>query len=54
MLDYLGPTDELAHGLFGYSRAYNGGVLKMSDYSRSSNEVDSWSDFGTSCIPEIG
>ena len=47
--DCLGLTNEFAQRVFGYLRVYNGGVLKMSDYSRLSNEVDSLSGFGTRC-----
>ena len=54
MFDDLGLTNGFAQRLFGYLNDYIEGVLKMSDYSRSSNEFDSWSGFGMRCTLEIG
>ena len=45
-------TGGLEQGLSGCSRAYNGVVLKMFDYSKPSNEIDSLKGFGTKCTPE--
>ena len=45
-----GPTNGFERGL----RVYSGVVPLMSDYSKSSNEVDYLNGFGTKCAPKIG
>ena len=46
MFDCLGLTNEFTYRVSGYLRVYSERVHKMFDYSRSSNEVGSWSGFG--------
>ena len=41
MFDYLGLTDGFAQQVIGYLKVYSGGVQKMFDYLRLSNEAGS-------------
>ena len=48
------PTDGFERGLSDYLRVYSGVAQLMSDYLKSSNEVDNLNGFGMKCTLETG